>query len=872
MVVFNIDVVVSDKGGGAAGIEKQLERLNKTAEKTRKVTERIGRRVRVGGIKKAKAETDKLGNSVQRVTGLLAGLGITVGVRELIGGFVRLSDTFTNYQNRLKIVTKDTDDLRKVTRELFQIADDTRSAYGATAELFARVSLASKELGKSQSELLTFTKALNQAVILSGASAQEARAGIIQLSQGIASGALRGDELRSVLEQLPKVADTLAKSLGVTRGELRKLGEAGKLTGAKVVDAMTRAAAKLEGEFAQTVPTIGQALTQLENKMIQFVGETNEASGAANFFAASIQFMADNIVVMTAVVGVLIIGLGVMATAAIAATGAFTALAAAAPALGAISVIAAAAAIPLQIQKNLIEETTEAIENQAQAATLSSFGQMGAQLQSLNRELETTKRVFEEGNKTSQVAKNRIDQLNLRIQVLKDSMKESSKAYRENTQDAKNLAKATKLADERFEKSLELSKQFTRERKLQAAVEKELKKVLKETAAEDTEGKIRAQITAQQELLRTQRERTKVIEDIRGPMQERARVTATINQLEKEGLITLKEKTAALAGLKKLDFKLPELPELNFKSGGAVLEEVLKRIRDQAQLTGESVAVTGDKMKQALIAGADGANTLREQVERITTAAKKAGVSSALMGEAINDVLGRTVEETYSDSLDDLNFKLEKNLITQREFNAAVLELDRNGQKAATTFQQGFTAAFDKITAEANDLAAVGEKLVDTFANAAVEAITTFAETGKFSFKDFARSLLADIAKIIIRLLVVKALSTLVGGAAAPAADLATTAVNTQTDTNQGRADGGTVQPGRSFVVGENGPEIFKPEQTGTIVPNGGGNQPAPEVKVSVTNVTDPNEVPDRIDQGDFDENIINVLARNKDMVNGTLQ
>ena len=98
------------------------------------------------------------------------------------------------------------------------IANATRSDFEATSELYARLANSSKELGVGQEQLLKFTKILNQAIVLSGASAEEAAGGIRQLAQGMASGTLRGDELNSVMENFPKVADIIAQGLGVTRG------------------------------------------------------------------------------------------------------------------------------------------------------------------------------------------------------------------------------------------------------------------------------------------------------------------------------------------------------------------------------------------------------------------------------------------------------------------------------------------------------------------------------------------------------------------------------------------------------------------------------------------------------------------------------
>jgi len=885
MVVFNIDVVVAEKGGGGKAMEAQLERLNRTAEKTRKVTERIGRRVRVGGIKKARQETDRLKKSAQGVGAVFASLGLSLGLREIAGKFIELSDTFTNYQNRLKIVTTDTENLAMVTDSLFAIADRTRSAYGSTAELFARVSLASKELGRSQQELLMFTEALNKSVILSGASAQEARAGIIQLSQGMASGALRGDELRSVLEQLPKVADVLAKSLGVTRGDLRRMGEAGELTGKKIVDAMLKAKNSIDRDFAKTVPTIGQAFTQLESKLVRLTGTFNEVTKASTGFAILIQFFADNLVAVAA--GMLVLGgaFAVVAVKAIAATAAGAAfgatLASAAPA-------AAIAAVGIGILANAIQQYNEDAaeiqrvteEAQSSLSTLTAFGTLPKQIASTSKELETLRRIFEEGGRTNQFAAEQIKRLEFRLAVLNDKLKNGGEEFKNNSKQFQTFKKALEAANLTVEKGAKLAALSSRERKIQLQVEKEFLKIRKKNAdlTEADTKQVRARLEAGLRENQALADKAAVLEGIRGPQEAMIRNTRILKELQDEGKISVDEYKKALAELNEKGIELPKLADLGGASGANVLVEALKRIKEQGTATGESLEVTGDKLREALLKGSSGAKTLRERVALIQAKAKEAGVSVKDMKIVIDEVMGRSAPQVLADSIDDLRFRQEKQLITARQMREEIRQLGPVGQKSATTLSDGFARAFDKMRDEANDLAAVGEKLVDTFANKATDAIVEFAETGKFSFKEFARSLLADIAKIIIRLLIVKALSAIAGAAGGgAAATVVSTAANVATastdETNQGRQDGGTVQPGRSFVVGENGPEIFKPGQTGTIIPNAKDQQQAaPEVKVNITNITDPNEIAGVIDSGDADQNIVNAIARNKDVIKAGLQ
>lgn len=203
--------------------------------------------------------------SVDTFRTALAAIGVGLVVRETL----RLADTFQNLQNRLRVVTETETQLRDVTEQLFAVSQRTRSSFESSVELYSRLAISSKELGVNQQQLVQFTESLNQAIILSGASAQEANAGLIQLSQGIASGTLRGDELRSVLEQLPVVADVIAKELGVTRGELRELGFQGKITAQDIIIAFQSSRNELQERFGKTVPTINQALQVLRNSLVR---------------------------------------------------------------------------------------------------------------------------------------------------------------------------------------------------------------------------------------------------------------------------------------------------------------------------------------------------------------------------------------------------------------------------------------------------------------------------------------------------------------------------------------------------------------------------------------------------------------------------
>jgi len=213
----------------------------------------------------------------------------------IIRQFITLADAFTTLQNKLKAVGIEGNVLTTVTSELFKVANDTRASVEATAQVYSRLALSSKEMGTSQQELLYITKSLNQALILSGATGHEAAAGLLQLSQAVASNRLGGDELRSVLEQLPVVADVIAKQLGVTRGELRKLGTEGKITAKVIFDAFKTARDELNEKFARTIPTIAQGFVVLHNSLLEYVGTMNQANGITAQFSKLLVIVSNNI-------------------------------------------------------------------------------------------------------------------------------------------------------------------------------------------------------------------------------------------------------------------------------------------------------------------------------------------------------------------------------------------------------------------------------------------------------------------------------------------------------------------------------------------------------------------------------------------------
>jgi tape measure domain-containing protein len=217
----------------------------------------------------------------------------------LIKDTAQTADEYANLAARIKLATGEGELFDQAMGRVQQIALDTNSALQGTGNLFARLTDAGKNAGLSAevavSQALDLTESINQAVQLSGSSAQASDAALTQLIQGLQSGVLRGEEFNSVMEQSPRLARALADGLGVTTGELRKMANEGRLTSEVVIGALKSQADTLKSEFETLPPTVGRAVQNLATSWTIYVGEADKATGASQLAANAIDALAKNL-------------------------------------------------------------------------------------------------------------------------------------------------------------------------------------------------------------------------------------------------------------------------------------------------------------------------------------------------------------------------------------------------------------------------------------------------------------------------------------------------------------------------------------------------------------------------------------------------
>lgn len=211
------------------------------------------------------------------------------------------ADAWTELNNKLANALRPNEELVDVTERVFNITQQTRSSLEATASLYARLERATRQYGTSAEDLVKLTTIINQGFVVSGASAEEAENAIIQLSQGLASGALRGEEFNSVNENGNRLIIALADSMGVTIGQMRQLAAEGKLTTDVVVNGLLSQGASIGLEFAKTTTTISQAMQVAGNNITKFFGESSSVKTTVAIFNTAIIAMSDNIGGLSAV-------------------------------------------------------------------------------------------------------------------------------------------------------------------------------------------------------------------------------------------------------------------------------------------------------------------------------------------------------------------------------------------------------------------------------------------------------------------------------------------------------------------------------------------------------------------------------------------
>lgn len=264
----------------------------------------------LGGIGAAfRSAAGEVESAAQNMTGAIGGLGRVLSsfgpqglaLAASVGGAASLFfssasavDQYRTALAKLDVAAGSLDIAKVSYNELFRQAQQTGTAVGDLAQSFTRLVPATRQLGLTNAEALKLNDTIVKLARASGADAQEFGAGFRQLTQGLASGRLQGDELRSTLENIPPVAKAIADGLGVPVSKLREMAAAGELTAERVVAALQKQAAAADEAFARLGNNSERERQRAVNEWseaIRAIGEvlrSNEAITALLSFGGSV--------------------------------------------------------------------------------------------------------------------------------------------------------------------------------------------------------------------------------------------------------------------------------------------------------------------------------------------------------------------------------------------------------------------------------------------------------------------------------------------------------------------------------------------------------------------------------------------------------
>lgn len=243
---------------------------------------------------------DRAGNSLNKLSSVASAVITALATNQVLA----YADSWTTVNNRLRQATKTADEFNIAQRGVIEIAQRASVNIEGVATAYSRLAQATSELDLSQERLLDLTNKLTLALKAGGATADETSSVMIQLAQGLGSGALQGDELRSILEASIPITKALAKEFNVTTGELKTLGSEGKITADRVVNAIEN----MDESALTFTKTFSDGLTNVSNALTVYVGEIDESVGATKFLGESLQTIAQNVGLITDAV----IALGVL--------------------------------------------------------------------------------------------------------------------------------------------------------------------------------------------------------------------------------------------------------------------------------------------------------------------------------------------------------------------------------------------------------------------------------------------------------------------------------------------------------------------------------------------------------------------------------
>lgn len=226
----------------------------------------------------------------QKMKGIAATVGGMIGLKQALGTSDQLTQTNARLNNAL-IKFDDGGSIKELEAKVMASAQRSRAYYMDTAAAVAKLGTNARDAFTNMDEVIAFSELVNKSFVIGGAGAQEQSAAMLQLTQAMASGVLRGEELNSIFENAPGIIQSIAKYLDVPIGQIRTMASEGQITADIVKNAMFEAADDIENKFSNMPKTWGQIWTGMKNKALfifaPILNKLNQIANSSKFEAVS---------------------------------------------------------------------------------------------------------------------------------------------------------------------------------------------------------------------------------------------------------------------------------------------------------------------------------------------------------------------------------------------------------------------------------------------------------------------------------------------------------------------------------------------------------------------------------------------------------
>jgi tape measure domain-containing protein len=723
-------------------------------------------------------ETRQAAAGLSRLSTLMKAFAGVIAVRELAQfgqTIIRTTSELQTLRNSLRLVTLGTEDLARVTAVLRAEAIKNRTSFADTVDLFVKLRVSTEELGIAEERIIAVTGKLSQALQVAGADAATTNAVIRQFGQAMASGEVRGDEFRSIVEGLGPALAIMARESGITVGELRKMSQAGELTAERMFEIFENSEA-LTGAFQRMQPTLSQLETQFGDTFDLALEKLGEVSGLTQGYENALKRLNRILADFADAPG---------------------SLADLDP--GDIFKQAREGAISLDAA---IYELSERLRNDNWTLGLSLSGEeeeaiegILAQLTILKIERDAAAKVAEEAaNKEAAALKKQQEALAAVLAPHKRFIEQAKKFaetdYRTELEKANQRVIDAEIVIEQLNLAMERSNgQVEDFAKLLRGAQKEL---------EDATAKVKK-------------------------LREESNKPTGFDKFYKDLIDDSEEVVETLEFIEKAQRKLIEA-HMQGAISSDVLAEAMQRLNSQQKaLLGDFDLLaksTNDFISNMVDSTADmqqefdtlNMNPLEKQLSDIAyNLTKDANRQITELKETIDDFDGNP------EAVRRINEQVER----VRTATAAQIEqqqaLAKAQYEAQRSFASGWAKAFQEYEDEATNAAKNAERIFAKTTKGMEDMIVNFAKTGKFEFKSFVASILEDLLRAQIQQSIAQIFRTPLSGGGTAGSGLGNIFGGFF-------ANGGFLPSGKIGVVGESGPELISGPANITPLDGVGGN------------------------------------------------